>query len=174
MWFLPPRTPLLYSKTEVCRGIRNFLISTLKHRLGVLVRIASLRRFKRVPIIEILNRNKKKYQIGSSNFYQCIWIGDFTLWPQDITETYLYNFDPLKPHFYTVKLGFTGVYITFLISAQNIGCEYSLEPPRRGGSNEYPQPMFRAEIWKISDFFIWKLAVFWWWNVLYIWIGVYS
>ena len=28
------------------------------------------------------------------------------------------------------------------ISAQNINCEYSLEPPRRGGSNEYPQSMF--------------------------------
>ena len=25
---------------------------------------------------------------------------------------------------------------TFLISAQNIDCGYSLEPPRRGGSNE--------------------------------------
>ena len=35
-----------------------------------------------------------------------------------ITVTYLYNYDPLKPHFYTVKLGFTGVYILFLISAQ--------------------------------------------------------
>ena len=63
-----------------------------------------------------------------------------------ITKTYLYNFDPLKPHFYIVKLGFTGVYIIFLISAQNIDCVYSLEPPRRGGSNEYPQSMFCAEI----------------------------
>ena len=35
-----------------------------------------------------------------------------------ITETRLYNFDPLKPHFYIVKLEFTGVYIIFLISAQ--------------------------------------------------------
>ena len=35
-----------------------------------------------------------------------------------ITKTYLYNFDPLKPHFNIVKLGFTGVYIIFLISAQ--------------------------------------------------------
>ena len=26
----------------------------------------------------------------------------------------------------------------FHISAQNINCGYSLEPPRRGGSNEYP------------------------------------
>ena len=35
-----------------------------------------------------------------------------------ITKTYLYNSDPLKPHFYIVKLGFTGVYIIFFISAQ--------------------------------------------------------
>ena len=37
----------------------------------------------------------------------------------------------------------------FHISVQNIDCGYSLEPPRRGGSNEYPQSMFWAEIWKI-------------------------
>ena len=36
----------------------------------------------------------------------------------------------------------------FHISAQNIDCGYSLEPPRRGGSNEYPQSMFWAEIRK--------------------------
>ena len=30
----------------------------------------------------------------------------------------------------------------FHISVQNIDCEYSLEPPQRGGSNEYPQSMF--------------------------------
>ena len=59
-----------------------------------------------------------------------------------ITKTCLYNFDPLKPHFYIVKLGFTGVYIIFLISAQNLDCGYLLEPPRRGSSNEYPQSMF--------------------------------
>ena len=32
--------------------------------------------------------------------------------------------------------------IFFHISAQNIDCGYSLEPPHRGGSNEYPQSMF--------------------------------
>ena len=46
------------------------------------------------------------------------------------SRKHAYNFDPLKPHFYVVKLGFTGVYIIFLISAQNIDCGYSLEPPR--------------------------------------------
>ena len=31
---------------------------------------------------------------------------------------------------------------SFHISSQNIDCGYLLEPPRRGGSNEYPQSMF--------------------------------
>ena len=30
----------------------------------------------------------------------------------------------------------------FHISAKNIDCGYSLEPPRRGGYNEYPHSMF--------------------------------
>ena len=33
----------------------------------------------------------------------------------------------------------------FPISAQNIDCGYSLEPPRRGGSNEYPQSIFSSK-----------------------------
>ena len=37
----------------------------------------------------------------------------------------------------------------FPISAQNIDCGYSLEPPHWGSSNEYPQSMFWAEIRKI-------------------------
>ena len=54
---------------------------------------------------------------------------------------------PHKSHFYIVKMGFTGVYIIFfLFLLKNIDCGYSLEPPHRGGSNEYPQSMFWAEI----------------------------
>ena len=34
------------------------------------------------------------------------------------------------------------IQIFFHISAQNIDCGYSLEPPLRGGSNECPQSMF--------------------------------
>ena len=86
-----------------------------------------------------------------------------------ITKTRLYNFDPLKPHFYIVKLGFTGVYIIFHISAQKdilwvlvrtasprrFYCGYSLEPPRRGGSNEYPQSnVLSRNMKKIRIFFI--------------------
>ena len=36
------------------------------------------------------------------------------------------------------------------ISAQNIDCGYSLEPPRRGGSNEFPQSMFLSRNKKIN------------------------
>ena len=37
----------------------------------------------------------------------------------------------------------------FHISAQNNDCGYSLEPPRRGGSNEYPQSLFLSRNKKI-------------------------
>ena len=76
-----------------------------------------------------------------------------------ITKTCLYNIDPLKPHFYVVKLGYT-LFLLFLL--KNMDCGYSLEPPHRGGSNDYPQSVFWAEIWKISEFFMWKIAIFWW------------
>ena len=42
---IPPYTPLLYSKTGVCRGIPIFLIFATNHRLWILVRTASPRRF---------------------------------------------------------------------------------------------------------------------------------
>ena len=68
-----------------------------------------------------------------------------------ITKTCLYNFDPLKPHFYIVKLGSAGVYIIFVISAKNIDCGYSLEPPRRGGSNEYHNLCFEQKYEKYQN-----------------------
>ena len=61
-----------------------------------------------------------------------------------ITKKCLYNVDPFKPHFYIVKLGFTGVYIIFLISAQKhrLWVLVRTASPRRGGPNKYPQSMF--------------------------------
>ena len=41
------------------------------------------------------------------------------------------------------------IFAFFLIFAQNIDCGYSLEPPRQGGSNEYPL-CFGAKIRKIG------------------------
>ena len=67
------------------------------------------------------------------------------------------NFDPLGLHFYIVKLW---VHIIFLISAQNIDCGYSLEPPRRGGSNEYPQSVFEQKYENYQIFFYLKFSFF--------------
>ena len=60
----------------------------------------------------------------------CVWQQATNVFLQNITKSCLYNFDPLKPHFYIVKLGFTEVYIIFLISAQNFDGGHSLELPR--------------------------------------------
>ena len=133
------------------------------------------------------------------------------------TKTCVYNFDPLKPHCYIVKLRFIGVYIIFLISAQNLKCvcvrsasprQFERVPTiyvwSRNMKNirifiwfffsffiqcsfyhyyfynfcsktdcgthsnrlaEYPQSMFGAEIWRISEFFIWQFSFFFffWW-----------
>ena len=43
----------------------------------------------------------------------CSAFEPFPQYLHTITKTFLYNFDPFKPHFYIVKLGFTGVHIIF-------------------------------------------------------------
>ena len=62
-----------------------------------------------------------------------------------ITKTCLFkyteNFTSLKWKFSDKNSDF----FFFHISAQNIYCVYSLEPPRRGGSNEYPQSVFEQK-----------------------------
>ena len=87
------------------------------------------------------------------------------LLPVIITKTCLYNFDPLKPHFYVVKLGFRGVYIIILISAQKHRLWYSLEPPAIY--------VLSRNMKNIRVFYL-KIFSFWRWNFLYIWIGVFS
>ena len=57
---------------------------------------------------------------------------------QDITKTSLFKY---IESFTTKKISDKNSDI-FHISAQNIDCGYSLEPPRPGGSNENPQSMF--------------------------------
>ena len=66
----------------------------------------------------------------------------------NITKTSLFkyteNFTTKKIENFQIK-----ILIFFLFLLKNIDCGYSLEPPRWGGSNEYPQSMFWAEIRKI-------------------------
>ena len=60
----------------------------------------------------------------------------------DITKTAYSNIlKILQPKKQNFQIKYSDI---FHISAQNIDCVYSLEPPWRGGSNEYPQSMFLA------------------------------
>ena len=68
----------------------------------------------------------------------------------NITKTRLYNFDHLKPHFYIVKLGFSGVYIIFLIFA----LKHRLWVLVKTAS---PNLCFEQKCEKISEIFIWKI-----------------
>ena len=54
---------------------------------------------------------------------------------ESITKTHLFKYTEI---FTTKNDNFSDkkILIFFHISAQNIDCGYSLEPPRRGGSNE--------------------------------------
>ena len=53
-------------------------------------------------------------------------------------HAYSYILKILRPKNENFQLKISDI---FHISAQNIDCGYSLEPPRRGGSNEYPHSL---------------------------------
>ena len=71
-----------------------------------------------------------------SDFFQLITKTSLFKYIENFTNIKIENFQIKNPDI-------------FHISAQNIDCGYSLELPRRGSSNEYPQSMFWAEIRKI-------------------------
>ena len=56
--------------------------------------------------------------------------------PWDITKAYLCD---IQISFSAVKVKHFNKKYIFTIFAKNIDCGYTLEPSRRGGSNEYPQ-----------------------------------
>ena len=62
----------------------------------------------------VMTETMSQYQSKHHSTYQLL----LHLYVDYVTKTCLYNVDPLKPHLYIVKLGFTGVYIIFLISVQ--------------------------------------------------------
>ena len=68
-----------------------------------------------------------------------------------IFEHIMYTFNTLRKLAHAIYRDFLALKIEnfqrknfdiFLIFAQNIDCVYTLEPPQRGGSNEYPHSMF--------------------------------
>ena len=85
-----------------------------------------------------------------------------------ITKPCLYNVDPLKSHFYIAKLGFTGVYIIFLIFAPN----HRLWVLVRTASPSTHNLCFEQNMKNIVFFYL-KIFSFGRWNFLYIWIACF-
>ena len=67
---------------------------------------------------------------------------------------------PLNPLLYSKTGLYRRIQYFFLILLKNLDCGYSLEPPRWGGSNEYPQSLFWEGIRKISDLFLFGCKIF--------------
>ena len=70
--FIPPYTPLLYSKPGVYRDLHYFLIFAQKHILWVLVRIVSLRRLTcthNICFWQKYENSKKKKATENCYFY---------------------------------------------------------------------------------------------------------
>ena len=119
---VPPQTPLLYSETGVCRGIPIFLIFAPKHRLWVLVRTASARRFLRVPTIYALSKNKKNMKnilTATKNFLYIAWtsfrnVAIPTTWQHEFVAFHLFNF--------------TSAYYLFSLYVPD--CQFSIFTPR--------------------------------------------
>ena len=80
----------------------------------------------------------------------------------NITKTCLYNFDPLKPHFYIVKLGFTGVYIIFLISCQKHRLWVLVRTASSRRFKWVPTIYFLSRNMKNIRIFDLKNYIFWW------------
>ena len=72
--------------------------------------------------------NFRYFNQNWENFYNHFYMIFLNRDP-NITKTSPCKEHPLTPHFYIVKLGFTGVYIIFLFLLLNKDCGYSLEPP---------------------------------------------
>ena len=83
---------------------------------------------RNTPILKILHCKCSKSTLSIQS-----WISHYENTPIQIYR---------KFHLQKLKIFRYKTSDIFHISAQNIDCGYSLEPPGRGSSNEYPQYMF--------------------------------
>ena len=123
-------------------------------RLWMLVRAASGRRFKRVPIIYVLSRNMKNIKLFLWKL--SVFGGEiFNIFKNSCScngnnHESIYNVDHIKPHFYIVKLGFTWIYINFLILAQKHGL-WELGWTASFWTEIWKYPNLHLKIFKIFD-----------------------
>ena len=87
-----------------------------------------------VGLIAVRYRFKQNASWDVSRDIHAVWSGSWFSLQIHAYSNILRILPPKKNENYQMKNS-----DIFHIPAQNIDCGYSLEPPRRGGSNEYPQ-----------------------------------
>ena len=63
---------------------------------------------------------------------------------------------PLDPTLHSKTGVYRGIHYCFFFLLRNIDCGNLLEPPRRGGSDEYPQSMLEHNFEKNIRFFLFE------------------
>ena len=90
----------------------------------------------------IEERISKSFSISQRNGYACA----YAVRTLRVYNTLHYENTPIqiywKFHHKKNESFQVNILIFFIFLLKNIDCGYPLEPPRRGGSNEYPQSMF--------------------------------
>ena len=140
-WYRPPvdgHLPVSKNGNVLLNSLEKFDNLFREH----LDKIKNINKGSKPPLVHIL---------GDFNFRNIVWPDRLNKSGSSLSQTegQIFfrktcpcNIYPLIPHFYIAKLGYAGVYLYLLFLLQNIDCGYSLKPPRRGGSNVYPQSMF--------------------------------
>ena len=111
----------------------------LQSKLGRLIDFKACQ-CKRVAKLGI-NHKFKGRLVNGIIFYQyckCAAPSEDIPWGTLRKQAYSNILEILPPKYENFQIKNSDIHI----SAQNIDCGYSLEPPRRGGSNEYPQSRF--------------------------------
>ena len=107
-----------FRRILVGEALYKFMKETKRKRLRIFVLELSLTLGNTEVNLPVELKSRIEGESMNSWTLICIRCLVSTVWilytsMQFITKTCLYNFDPRKPHFYIVKLGFTRVYIIF-------------------------------------------------------------
>ena len=138
----------IYSKRKDCsqKGVNAFFLEPIPFQKGLVGQESK----QKDSFVKNIEANLPTHPHNSLQYNRLslsrLRLSRYTTYFEVITKTRLYNFDPLKPNFYTLKQGFTGVDIIFLISASEVVLTST------------HNLCFEQKYEKCQNFFIWKFS----------------
>ena len=155
VWFPtlePPCTEVFNWSTTFLSKERYHRKATSQHQIMIDLYSTTSKKMTSSKKTEQTRRNATEIIIclGTVNSIAIVWVKELEPYYENTPIQIYWKFYSQKRKKIQIK---NSVY--FHISAQNIDCGYSLEPPRRGGSNDYPQSMFLSRN-KKNNVYPWK------------------